>query len=106
MKRCEVFKIIREVSNWAAKNGAFVLTSMCILGTLAGKFLGLVADVNTLLPTLLGLYLSQRAGRAVSAHWAVSKDPNANSVELIKELEMGESSHSPRPTNKTPVDGE
>lgn len=82
-------KGVKGVANWMAHNGPFVLTLMAMVGTMV---LAVFKDsnVNTLLPTLLGLFLGQKASTTVSAHLAASKDPGCNTAQVIRELEGGE----------------
>lgn len=44
-------------------------------------------DVNNSLCVLVGSYLSARATVKASSHWAASRDPQANTENVIKETE-------------------
>ena len=81
-----MFKIIKESANWCAKQGVYTVTmfSIVLAATLA-YFKD--CDISTTLPTLVGLYLGHCATRAVSSHWAASRDPQADTDKVIKEVE-------------------
>lgn len=78
--------LIRDVAQWAAKNSAFVLTFMAMTGAML-LALSKDADVNTLLPTLLGLFLGQRAGTSAAAFMAAAKDEKCDTRKVINDLE-------------------
>lgn len=64
---------------------SFILTLICILGSLAlGWFKGV--DQTVLLPSLLGLYVLGRAGQKSVAMFAASKDPNCDTENVINSL--------------------
>lgn len=77
---------LRDFGNWAAANGPFTLSFLAMTGVMI-LAVGKDADVNTLLPTLLGLYLATKGGTSISAHWAASKDPNTDTAAMIREVE-------------------
>jgi len=78
-------KILKAIFAWMSLNGPFILTFISIAGVLALSILK-NADLN-LLSTLLGLYLGSTATRTVSAHWAASKDKDADTASVINSLE-------------------
>jgi hypothetical protein len=67
----------------------FYLTAFSLLGVLGLAFLhpDQSAHVITTLPILLGVYTASRTSRAISAHWAASKDPNADTESVINQVE-------------------
>ena len=78
-------QLIKDLANWAAHNGAFVLTFLGMTGIMA---LAIFKDADsTQVGVLLGLYLGQTAGRAISAHLASSRDPNADTQSVIRDVE-------------------
>ena len=79
-------KTVSEVANWVARNAPLVVTLIAIMGTMILAFYK-DADVNSLLPTLVGLYLGQKTSTSISAHFAASKDPNCDTREVIKDTE-------------------
>jgi len=60
----------------------FILTLIAIAGTL---LLGIVngTDVSGSIPTILGIYVGGRSVVKSSAHWAASKDPNADTKAVV-----------------------
>jgi len=81
-----VLQLLRDLFTWSARNGSFVLTFLGMTGAML-LAVSKDADVNTLLPTLLGLFLGQKAGTSMSAHWAASKDGSADTAQVIREIE-------------------
>jgi uncharacterized membrane protein YfcA len=77
---------LRDFGNWAAANASFTLTFMAISGVML-LAVAKDADVNTLLPTLLGLFLAQKGGTSISAHWAAAKDDKSSAAEVIRDVE-------------------
>lgn len=64
----------------------FVITLVSVVGLIGlAWFKGV--DITMALPTVVGLYLTGRTASAVSHVWAASKDPNADTAEIVKELE-------------------
>ena len=87
-------KALALIFNWVAKNGAFVLTFLGMVGIMA---LAVFKDADaTQLGVLLGLYLGQTAGRAISAHMASSRDPNSNTDSVIREIEGTSTAEPPK----------
>jgi uncharacterized membrane protein YadS len=62
---------------------SFVLTFIALLGVLALAWFKDV-DVQMLLPSILGIYIVGRTTHKVSAVWAASKDPNADTHKAIE----------------------
>ena len=60
----------------------FILTLISILGIL---LLGVLngTDVSGTIPTILGIYIGGRSVVKSSAHWAASKDPNADTKAVV-----------------------
>ena len=81
-----MFKVIRDVANWSAKNSAFFVTVMTIL-LVAGLAYFKDVDATSTLPALVGLFLGQTATRAVSSHFAASRDPQCDTAKIIREVE-------------------
>ena len=79
--------IIALFSNFSVMKNylSFLLTLISILGALGLAYFKGV-DVSSLLPTLLGIYVVSKATEKSSMVWAASKDANANSGEVIKEM--------------------
>jgi len=77
---------IKDFFSWVSINGPFVLTFVAITGAMI-LAVGKDADINMLLPTLLGLYLGTKGGTSISAHWAAMKDPDADTSQIIREVE-------------------
>jgi heme O synthase-like polyprenyltransferase len=77
---------IADIANWVARNGPFVLTAVCVVGTMVLAVFK-DSDVNTLLPTILGIYMAQKGSQAVSAHLAASKDEKCDTAQVIRDLE-------------------
>jgi hypothetical protein len=62
---------------------SFWLTFLCILGALGLAYTkGL--DITMLLPSLLGIYITNRTAEKASAHWAASKDQSADTEKVIE----------------------
>jgi len=61
---------------------SFVLTLLSILGVLALAWFKAI-NIEILLPSLLGIYVAGRTAHKVSAGIAASKDPNANTAEVL-----------------------
>lgn len=61
----------------------FILTLISIAGTL---LLGIIKgfDVSGVIPTILGIYIGGRSVVKSSAHWAASKDPNADTKAVVE----------------------
>jgi hypothetical protein len=65
---------------------SFVLSLIALLGVLAlAWYKGVNLDI--LLPSILGIYIVGKSVQKMSGHWAASKDPNANTTEIIEKLE-------------------
>ncbi len=65
---------------------SFLLTFISMIGLFAlAWFKG--TDIETMLPTILGMYILGRAGSKISYVWAASKDPNADTVSAIEKAE-------------------
>lgn len=71
----------------------FILTLICIKGLFALAFIKGV-DILGTLPVILATYVGARTAERGMAVMAASKDPNANTHEVIRELE-----HGPRKPN-------
>lgn len=65
---------------------SFILTLMSVIGFFILAFTKGV-DVNTSIPTILGLFIAGRAVVSASHGWAASKDPNADTKATIDKLE-------------------
>ena len=78
--------VVSDCFNDLAKNGAFSLTLISI-GVIAHLAYSKGYDLSSTLPTVLGLFLGQTTSRAISSHWAASKDPNSDSSQIIREVE-------------------
>ena len=82
----KMLKPVRDTANWASRNGAFVVTVLAIaVSTLLAFYKNL--DVSSVLPTILGLYLGQKASTSVSAHFASSRDDKCDTAQVIREVE-------------------
>ena len=81
-----MIQIIRDAANWATRNGPYTVTLISIV---VATYLSFAkdADINTLLPTLVGLYLGHKASTSVSAHFAASRDPQCDTAQVIREVE-------------------
>lgn len=79
-------KQLSNIFNWLSQNGAFFLSFISILGAMV-LALKKDSDINSLLPTLLGLYLGHQASRAISSVVAASRDAGANTNEAIRDVE-------------------
>ena len=79
-------KFIADVANWCADHGPFVVTILSIFVATHLAFWK-DADINTILPTILGLYLGSKATTSVSSHWAASKDDTCDTAKVIQEVE-------------------
>jgi len=79
-------KFIKDMADWCAFHGAYTVT---ILAMLISAYLAVMkdADINSLLPTLIGLFLTHTASRAISSHWAASKDKDCNTADILKIIE-------------------
>lgn len=64
-------------------NRSFLLTFISTVGVLILGYRG--TDIAILLPTILGLYITNRSAQKVSAHWATSKNPDCH--DAIKSIE-------------------
>ena len=83
--------------NWSAHNGAFVLTFLGMAGIM-GLAVFKDADASQL-GVLLGLYLGQTAGRAISAHIAGAKG-GSDIQSVIRDVEGTSPLGQPPPVNK------
>ena len=64
----------------------FILALICILGGFALAFVkGL--DTTVFLSTIFGAYITGRSAQKISATWAASKDPDADTAAVIDSLE-------------------
>ena len=81
-----MFKFIGNCADWGAKNAPYSL-SMTALLIVAGLAFFKDCDASTTLPTLVGLFLGHAATRAVSSHWASSKDDKSDTTQVIREVE-------------------
>lgn len=81
-------KIINTLAKMRAYFG-FFLTLVCIL--ICG-YVAIMKDTNvvTYLPMILGTYLGARAMEKSSHVWAASKDPTADTAEVIKSLNQNQ----------------
>ena len=79
-------KLIKDMANWSAKNGAFFVTVLTVL-LVAGLAFFKGVDASSTLPALVGLFLGQTATRAVSSHFAASRDPQCDTAKIIREVE-------------------
>lgn len=71
---------------WFKDNRSFLLTLLCIVGSLTLAFVKDL-DVTMLLPALLGIYVTKRATEKVSAHVNARKDVDADLSDIIKTLD-------------------
>jgi xanthine/uracil permease len=78
-------KALTLLFNWMTKNGPFILTFISLVGVIVMAIFK-NGDLS-LLATLLGLYLGSTASRAVSSHWAASKDALADTAAVISDVE-------------------
>ena len=65
---------------------SFVLTFISIIGSFALAFIK-GTDVNTLVPTILGIYITNRSAQKMTSVLAASRDPNASTEEVVSMLE-------------------
>lgn len=68
------------------QNLSFVLTFISIIGLLTLAFYKGV-DISMSLPAVLGIYVGARAGQKSLAIYAASKDENADTHAVIRDLE-------------------
>lgn len=66
----------------------FLLCLVSLIGVLAFAFLhpDQGPGVMTTIPLILGAYAAASASKDISAHWAASKDPNADTESVITKL--------------------
>lgn len=69
-------------------NLGFLLTFISILGLFTLAFTKGV-DIGATLPVILATYIGARAGEKSMAMMAASKDPNADTRQVIHDLEHG-----------------
>jgi|LauGreDrversion4_2_1035121.scaffolds.fasta_scaffold1330144_2 hypothetical protein len=63
---------------------SFIITLTCVLGIFVLAYTrGL--NIEGLLPTIVGLYLGARTIDKTNVAWAASRDPNADTAQVIKE---------------------
>lgn len=65
---------------------SFWLTLISVVGVLVAHFV-LGTDIELLLPTILGIYITNRTAGKVSAHMASAKDPQSDTDSLIKSVD-------------------
>lgn len=64
---------------------SFVLTLLGMIASTTLAFNG-KADATVLLPTLLAIYIGGRTSEKMSAHWAASKDVDADTELVIQQV--------------------
>jgi hypothetical protein len=82
----KVAKFIKDIANWCAHNGAytmvmFAITIFSVLAFCKG------VDISSVVPALVGLFLGQTTSRAISSHWAASRDSASNTSQVIMDIE-------------------
>lgn len=80
-------------NKWFKDNRSFILTFICISGSIALAFKKDV-DLSLLLPSLLGIYVTGRTSEKVSAHFNARKDEDADLADIIKTLDNNVSGES------------
>jgi uncharacterized membrane protein YfcA len=70
------------------EHNAFVLTLICIVGTISLAFSrpGTETAVLTTLPVILGAYIGARSAEKIMAVREAARDPNCDTHETIKTL--------------------
>ena len=76
-----------KFQRWLKDNRGFVLTLICICGSLVLKSQGRDLDLDILLPSILGIYITGRTSEKVSAHINSRLDPDADLADVIKTLD-------------------
>jgi len=63
----------------------FLLCLLSLIGVLGFAFLHPEQSASAIgsIPLILGAYAAASASKDISAHWAASKDPNANTESVI-----------------------
>jgi hypothetical protein len=71
---------------WLKDNRSFLL---CLIGTLGVLGLAYTKDTNIdlLLPTVIGIYVTGRTSQKISAHYNARHDEDADVVDIIKSLD-------------------
>lgn len=68
---------------------SFILTLLSIIGIFVLAWYKNL-DVQMLLPSVLGIYVLGRTTTNVSATWAASKDPNADTLKVVEMVDKKE----------------
>jgi len=71
---------------WFKDNRSFIL---CLIGTLGTLFLAYTKgiDIELLLPTIIGIYVTGRTSQKISAHYNARQDTDADVVDIIRILD-------------------
>ena len=75
-----LIRLIKGVADWCAGEGSFTITLLA-MGIALTLSLKKDCDINTLLPTIVGLYLGHKTTKDVSGHWSQRGQTTTEIVE-------------------------
>jgi hypothetical protein len=79
-------EVFMKFLNLMFRNGPFVVSLIAVLAIIALAFIK-GTNIESLLPTVLGIYLGHKVSTGISSHWAASKDPNCDTQSVIRDTE-------------------